>query len=63
VEVSLDLRLVRLPGHRDDGRALITEHDAAARNDLRSVVQAFDVATGKLLNNCVAWTLRGIREV
>ena len=34
VEVSLDLRLVRLAGHQTDGRTLITEQHAAARNDL-----------------------------
>jgi cholesterol transport system auxiliary component len=62
VEVSLDLRLVRLPGHETAGRALITEHDAAARNELRSIVQAFDVATGKVLNRCVTWTFSGIQH-
>jgi len=62
VEVSLDLRLLRLGGHQTEGRTLVTEHDAAAQNELRSVVQAFDVATGKALNRCVAWTLRGMHQ-
>jgi cholesterol transport system auxiliary component len=61
VEVSLDMRLVRLAGHETEGRALITEQNPAARNDLRSVVEAFDVATGKVLNRCVAWTVKQIQ--
>ena len=58
VEVSLDMRLVRLPGHRTVGHALITEQSIAARNKVSSVVRAFDVATGTVLNRCVAWTLK-----
>jgi cholesterol transport system auxiliary component len=62
VEVSLDLRLLRLSGHETVGRTLIAEHDAAARNDVRSVVEAFDVATGKVLNRCVAWTVKQMHD-
>ena len=62
VEVSLDLRLVRLSKHETVGRTLIAEHDAATRNELRSIVAAFDVAAGKVLNRCVAWTLSAIQE-
>ena len=62
VEVSLDLRLVRLPGQRTEGRSLITEQQEAARNELGNVVRAFDVATGKALNRCVAWTLGVMRR-
>ena len=62
VEVSLDLRLVRLPGRQTEGRDLIDEQCPAARNDLASVVRAFDVATGKALNGAVAWTLRSMRR-
>lgn len=61
VEVTLDLRLVRLPGQRTVGRTLITERSAAAQNKLNSVVEAFDVATGKALNRTVAWTLQVMR--
>jgi cholesterol transport system auxiliary component len=62
VEVSLDLRLTRLPDQQTAGRTAITQQQEAARTDLGSVVQAFDVATGKALNRCVAFTLGVIRR-
>lgn len=62
VDVGLDLRLVRLPGQRTVGRTLIADQTAAAQNNLSSVVQAFDAATGKALNDCVTWTLRAMRS-
>jgi cholesterol transport system auxiliary component len=58
VDVSLDLRLVRLPGQRTVGRTLIAEQSTAARNDLSSVVPAFDAATAKVLSRSVTWTLQ-----
>jgi len=57
VDVSLDLRLVRLPAQQSLGRNLLAEQCEAKRNDLPSIVMAFDVAAGKALNRCVAWTL------
>jgi cholesterol transport system auxiliary component len=62
VEVSLDVRLIRQPAQRTEGRTSITEQQQAARNDLGAVVQAFDVATGKTLNRCVAFTLGVMRR-
>lgn len=62
VEVTLDLRLIRLPEQQSEGRVSISEQQQAARNELGSVVQAFDVATGKALNRCVAWTLGAMRR-
>lgn len=62
VDVSLDMRLVRLPAHRMVGHELISEQSTAERNQMNSVIQAFDVATGKALNRCVAWTLRAMRS-
>jgi ABC-type uncharacterized transport system auxiliary subunit len=29
---------------------------------VRSVVEAFDVATGKVLNRCVAWTVKQMHD-
>lgn len=57
VEVSLDVRLIRLPERKTEGHTTIAEQQQAAQNDLASVVRAFDVATGKALNRCVAFTL------
>jgi len=62
VEVSLDLRLIRQPEQHTEGRISVSEQRQAARNELGSVVQAFDVATGKALNRCVAWTLGAMRR-
>ena len=62
VDVSFDMRLVRLPARQVAGHALITEHCTATRNKLSNVVRAFDVATGKALNRCVAWTLQTMQS-
>jgi cholesterol transport system auxiliary component len=62
VEVSLDVRLIRQPQQQTEGRTSITEQQEAAQNDLGSVVRAFDVATGKALNRCVAFTLGVMRR-
>lgn len=62
VEVSLDVRLVHLPGQREVGRTLIANQSPAAQNDLTSVVRAFDVATAKTVDRCVTWTLQTMRS-
>jgi len=62
VEVSLDVRLIRQRSQQTEGRTSITEQQEAAQNDLGSVVRAFDVATGRALNRCVAFTLGVIRR-
>ena len=62
VQVSLDVRLLQMPQQQTTGRDLVTEQQIAARNDLGSVVQAFDVATGRALNRCVAFTLGAMRQ-
>ena len=38
------------------GRTLMTESAPASRNSIDSVVEAFDVAVGKILDRSVAWT-------
>ena len=62
VEVSLDLRLVSLPGQRRVGRTLIASQSPAARNEVSSVVRAFNVATTEALNRSVTWTLQVMRS-
>jgi ABC-type uncharacterized transport system auxiliary subunit len=57
---ALDLSLVRMPDHRMLGRTLITESAPASLNSVDSVIEAFDVAVGKLLRQCVAWTMSTI---
>ena len=54
--VVLDLSLVKMPDRRMLGRTLMMESAAAARNSVDGVVEAFDVAVGKILLRCVAWT-------
>jgi ABC-type uncharacterized transport system auxiliary subunit len=62
VDVSLDLRLVRLPAQRTVGRTLIASQSAAAQNEVSSVVRAFNVATTEVLNRSVTWTLQVMRS-
>jgi cholesterol transport system auxiliary component len=58
VAVALVLSLVRMPDRQMAGQTLITATASAARNDLDSIVEAFDVAVGKAMTGSVAWTLR-----
>jgi cholesterol transport system auxiliary component len=53
---ALNLSLVKMPDHRMLGRTLLTESASASINRVDSVVEAFDVAVGKILLRCVAWT-------
>ena len=53
---ALDLSLVKMPDHRMLGRTLITELASASLNGVDSIVEAFDVAVGKILLRCVTWT-------
>ncbi len=62
VDVSLDMRLVRLPGHRTVGRTLIGGQSRAAQNEVSSVVRAFDLATAEALTRTVTWTLQVMRS-
>jgi cholesterol transport system auxiliary component len=56
VVVTLDFSLVKMPDHQMIGRTLITESSSAARDNVDSVVEAFDVAVGKALVRSIAWT-------
>jgi cholesterol transport system auxiliary component len=55
--VTLALALVKMPDRRMVGQTVMTESSPAARNSLDSVVEAFDVAVGKILASSVAWTM------
>jgi cholesterol transport system auxiliary component len=56
--VALDLGLVAMPDHRRLGRTLLSEQSPASHNSVDSIVEAFDVAVGNILLQCVAWTIR-----
>ncbi|HEY2620540.1 MAG TPA: ABC-type transport auxiliary lipoprotein family protein [Acetobacteraceae bacterium] len=58
VVITLALSLVRMPDHRMIGQTVIAETSPATHDSLDSVVEAFDVAVGKLLVSSVAWTAR-----
>ncbi|HET7883379.1 MAG TPA: ABC-type transport auxiliary lipoprotein family protein [Acetobacteraceae bacterium] len=55
--VALDLRLVKMPDHRMLGHTLVTEQSMAGKNSVDSLVEAFDAAVGKVVLQCVAWTV------
>ena len=46
---ALDLSLVNMPDHRMLGRTLIANRPSASLGSVDSVVEAFDVAVGKIL--------------
>jgi cholesterol transport system auxiliary component len=56
--VTLTLSLVRMPDRQMVGQTVITESSPASRNSLDNIVEAFDVAVGKILVRSVAWTTR-----
>jgi cholesterol transport system auxiliary component len=58
VVVTLALGLVRMPDRQMAGQTVMTESSSASHNSLDSVVEAFDVAVGKILVRSVAWTTR-----
>jgi len=55
--VAFDLSVVKMPDRRMLGRTLLTESSPASRNSIDSIVEAFDVAIGKILRRSVAWTM------
>jgi cholesterol transport system auxiliary component len=58
IVVRLDAELVRMPDRRVVGDMLVTKEVSAGRNDLNSIVAAFDTATGEVIAQIVDWTLR-----
>jgi ABC-type uncharacterized transport system auxiliary subunit len=51
-----------MPDRQMIGQTLITDMSSASRKDLDGIVEAFDVAVGKVLIRSVAWTLREMGE-
>ena len=60
--IALALSTVKMPGHRMPARTLLMERSSASSNSVESVVEAFDVALGQILPQCVAWTTGVIRR-
>ena len=60
VIVASTFSLVRMPERHMVDRMLVTETSSASQNSLDSIVEAFDVAVGKILVRSVAWTTRTI---
>jgi cholesterol transport system auxiliary component len=58
VAVSMVAKLVKMSDRQVIGRRITAEQATAARNDLDSIVDAFDVAVGRILSKIVDWTLR-----
>ena len=58
VIVTLALGLVKMPDRRMVGQMALTESLSASHNSLDSVVEAFDIAVGKILGRSVAWATR-----
>jgi cholesterol transport system auxiliary component len=57
VVVRMVVKLVKMPDHQIVNSMLAAEQAATAHNDLVSVVDAFDVAVGRVLTRIVDWTL------
>jgi cholesterol transport system auxiliary component len=60
VVVGMALSLVKMPDRRMTDRTMLRHQVNAVRNDLDSIVEAFDVVVGNVLAEGVAWTLRAI---
>jgi cholesterol transport system auxiliary component len=58
VTVSLVAKLVKMPDRHIIDSIRVGEQASAARNDLASIVVAFDTAVGKVLTQVVVWTLQ-----
>lgn len=58
IVVRLAAQLVKMPDRKVTGDMLAAREVPAARNDLNSIVEAFDTATGEVIAQIVDWTLR-----
>jgi cholesterol transport system auxiliary component len=57
IVVRLAADLIKMPDRRVIGSVLAAKEVPAARNDLGSIVEAFDAATGAVITQIVYWTL------
>jgi cholesterol transport system auxiliary component len=62
VVIALSLGLIKMPDHRMLARTLVAERSPASSNSVESVIEAFDVAGGKVLPECVSWTIGIMRR-
>lgn len=62
VVISLSLGLIKMPDHRMLARTLVAEQSPASSNSVESVVEAFDVTIGRILPECVTWTIGVMRR-
>lgn len=60
IVVSMAVQLVRLTDHRVVGHLRAAKEVPAARNDLGSIVEAFDTAAGAVIDQIILWTLRSM---
>lgn len=58
VVVRMVVKLVKMPDRQIIDSTLAAEQASAARNNVDSIVDAFDTAVGRVLNQIVEWTLR-----
>lgn len=58
VTVSLVAKLIKMPDRHIIGSIHAADRVPAARNDLASIVDAFDTAVGEVLTQVVVWTLQ-----
>ena len=58
IRIAMFVQLVKMPSRQNAGGLLATQQTSAERNDLGSIVDAFDTAVGRVLAEVVTWTLR-----
>ncbi|MGB8839605.1 MAG: ABC-type transport auxiliary lipoprotein family protein [Aliidongia sp.] len=58
IEVRLDAKLVKMPDRDIIGNMIFAQEATSARNDVDSIVVAFDEALNQVLGRLVAWTVR-----
>ena len=63
VVVSVDAQLLRMTDRRVVGHLLATKEAPAARNNLASIVEAFDAVVGEVIDQIVGWTLQSMARV
>lgn len=63
IVVRLDAKLVKMPDRKIVDSMLAEKEVQAVRNDLNSVVEAFDTATGEVIAQMVGWTLRAMTHL
>jgi cholesterol transport system auxiliary component len=63
VAVMMNVKLLKMQDRQIIDSMMAAEHALASRNNLDSVVEAFDIAVGKVLTQIIDWTLRVVVRV